>query len=91
MKKPIYVIPTGLDLDSFRHENVAEAKRQEIRERYGLDDSTRVIIYLGRIAAEKSIDKIISGVRYIQMCIRDRHKGTGYVPRYHLHCADTLR
>lgn len=66
VKKPIYVIPTGLDLDSFRHENVAEAKRQEIRERYGLDDSTRVIIYLGRIAAEKSIDKIISGVRYIQ-------------------------
>ena len=66
VRKPIYVIPTGLDLDQFRYENVAEERRQGLRERYGLDADTPVIIYLGRIASEKSIDMIISGVRFLQ-------------------------
>ncbi len=66
VRKPIYVIPTGLDLDSFHHENVAEEERCQLRLRYGLDEDTPLIIYLGRIASEKSIDMIISGVRYLQ-------------------------
>lgn len=66
VKKPIYVIPTGLDLDRFRYENMEEQKRRAIREKYHLDEDTPLIIYLGRIAAEKSIDVIIDGVKHIQ-------------------------
>ncbi len=66
VQKPIYVIPTGLDLDSFDYANVEESKREEIRKRYGIDAQTPLIIYLGRIAAEKSIDLIISGAKYLQ-------------------------
>ena len=66
VRKPIYIIPTGLDLDSFHDENVAQEKRCQLRSRYGLDEDTPLIIYLGRIASEKSIDMIVSGVQYLQ-------------------------
>ncbi len=66
VSKPIYVIPTGLDLECFHYESVAEEKRMQIRNQYGLDAKTPVIIYLGRVAAEKSIDMIIRGVKYLQ-------------------------
>ena len=64
--RPIYVIPTGLELERFKKENCDEEKMKEIKAQYGIDENTKLITYLGRIAAEKSIDMVIDGAKYIQ-------------------------
>lgn len=56
IKKEIVIIPTGLDLERFKTKN--ESKISEIRQKYALEGSF-AIIYLGRIAKEKSIDLVI--------------------------------
>lgn len=64
--RPIYVIPTGLDLDSFAHEQVSGELCAQVRERHGIRAKERIITYLGRIASEKSIDMIVSGAALIR-------------------------
>lgn len=62
---PIYVIPTGLDFSKFNTGNIDLNEVKKIREQYGIKDDDKVIIYVGRIAQEKSIDIPIQGFRYI--------------------------
>ena len=64
--RPIYVIPTGLDLDRFAHAHVSAQLCAQIKKRHGVREEDRVITYLGRVAAEKSIDMIVSGAAYIR-------------------------
>lgn len=64
--RPIYVIPTGLNLDQFKKENVSIEQQQEVKERYHISEETKLITYLGRIANEKSIDFIVEGAAYIK-------------------------
>ncbi|NCC55634.1 MAG: glycosyltransferase family 4 protein, partial [Erysipelotrichia bacterium] len=66
VKRPIYIIPTGLDLIRFKEESVPLEKRLEIRKQYGIGEDEKLITYIGRIAEEKSIDIIVDGVPYIQ-------------------------
>lgn len=66
VKRPIYIIPTGLDMERFKKENVNSTLLTQIRNQYNLSKDTKVITYLGRIAAEKSIDLIIKSVPYIK-------------------------
>ncbi|MFR9255885.1 MAG: glycosyltransferase [Merdibacter sp.] len=51
VKKPIYVIPTDW-IWTASAMKMSQRQATGNTERYGLDDSTRVIIYLGRIAEE---------------------------------------
>lgn len=60
--KPISVIPTGIDTSRFRKENYNPAEILELRRSLGLAADTPVIISIGRIAKEKSIDVIISAL-----------------------------
>ncbi len=66
VKKDIHVIPTGLDLDRFdpRHTSVEEIKT--LKESIGINELEKTILYVGRIAKEKSIDLIIDGFNEIQ-------------------------
>ena len=61
--KPINVIPTGLDLSKFsadlRTDEARLAKRKELG--YTADD--RIVIYVGRLAEEKDLEMVISGVK----------------------------
>lgn len=66
VKRPIYIIPTGLDMERFKEENVSIEKRNEIRKKYNITSETKLITYIGRVAEEKSIDIIIDGVPFIQ-------------------------
>lgn len=61
VKAPIHIIPTGLDLKKFDPTHIDAVQVKQLRESYGLKDEDRLMIYVGRIASEKSIDVAIKG------------------------------
>ena len=65
VKTPIYVIPTGLNFEKFHPDNIDPARVQEIRRQYGIQEDERLIVFVGRIAQEKSIEIPIEGFRYV--------------------------
>jgi len=65
IKKDIYVIPTGLDLEKFDRVQTSREKIDQIRTQYGIKPDELSILYVGRIAKEKSIDVVIEGFSHI--------------------------
>ena len=61
IRRNINVIPTGLPLEEFSPAHVNLSKTEEIRRTYGFSDRERVIIYVGRLAEEKSLDLVVQG------------------------------
>ena len=66
IRSDIHVVPTGLDLKRFNKDNKDINKVKEIRQQYGVLDNELLVISLGRIAEEKSIDVVINGFKYIK-------------------------
>ncbi|MDD6560880.1 MAG: RecX family transcriptional regulator [Lactimicrobium massiliense] len=61
IRRDIDVIPTGLDLDEF-HPSLHDARKTaEIREKFGFSADDTVIVSVGRIAQEKSLDVVMQG------------------------------
>lgn len=60
--KPISVIPTGIDTSHFRKDRFDPAEIIALRRSLGLTEETPVILSIGRIAKEKSIDVVISAL-----------------------------
>lgn len=60
--KPISVIPTGIDTTHFQKERYDPKEILELRHSLGLKDTTPVIVSIGRIAKEKSIDVVIGAL-----------------------------
>lgn len=54
--KPIYIIPTGIDIKPFERNNYTDEKRNELKEKLGIAPNEKVILFLGRMGEEKSID-----------------------------------
>lgn len=54
---PMYVVPTGIKLERFLSDN--EAKRKEIRNRYGIGEDECILTFVGRLAKEKNLEEII--------------------------------
>ena len=63
---PINIIPTGIELKAFRKENVDLDKANLIRRELNILDDEKLLIYVGRIAKEKSIDKIINAFKEVK-------------------------
>lgn len=63
---PIYVIPTGLNFDKFNPNHIDYEKVKIIRQQYGIAEDEKVVVYVGRIAQEKSMNIPIEGFRYIK-------------------------
>ena len=59
----IYTIPTGIKLDNFRNDLFSEFDIQEKRSSLGIQPNDKVILSLGRISEEKSIDIIIESIK----------------------------
>lgn len=57
--KDISVIPTGIDLSKFNPENYKEDEVASLKQRYQIDQSDKVLIYIGRVSQEKNIEEII--------------------------------
>ena len=55
----VHIIPTGIEIERFYKENIEEEKLKELRNSLGFKQNDVVILYLGRIGYEKSIDFLI--------------------------------
>ncbi|MBQ9092367.1 MAG: glycosyltransferase family 4 protein [Anaerotignum sp.] len=60
--KPISIIPTGINISNFRKDKFKPEEILELRKSLGLDADTPVIVSIGRIAKEKSIDIVIGAL-----------------------------
>lgn len=58
VNKPIYVIPTGIDLSIFKQEISLEEKLK-IMSRLQINQEDRIIAFIGRIGEEKNISEIL--------------------------------
>ena len=56
--KNMFVIPTGINTDRFLSSNYSHESVSALKKSYGFDNKTPVMLILGRIAMEKSIDFI---------------------------------
>lgn len=65
IKKEIYVIPTGLDLEKFDRDKTSIETIQSIRHEFNVLPNELMILYVGRIAKEKSIDLVIEGFSHL--------------------------
>lgn len=59
INRDIHVIPSGIDIKKFYPTNTSKKKAKEIRKKYKINDDDFVIGSVGRVASEKSFDKII--------------------------------
>ena len=57
LKPPAYPISCGVDLNRFHL--LPELDRIELRQRYGLDPSRKVFLFVGRVDGEKKIDVLL--------------------------------
>lgn len=60
--KDIFIVPTGIDLAPFGKENFTEEQKENLKKEIGLTKEDRVILFVGRIAEEKSVDVLIKGM-----------------------------
>lgn len=61
VKRPIHVIPTGIDISKFK-ENAEDADITELKSELGIAPDAPVVLFLGRLAKEKSIDVIMNAM-----------------------------
>lgn len=56
---PIYVVPTGLNLESFDPKNIDMERKEEIRAQIDPHKDLHIVGFLGRLAEEKSVRMLI--------------------------------
>jgi len=62
VKRPVRVIPTGIDFGPFSPQTYGAGEIAELRRSLGVRPDERVILSLGRVAKEKSVDVLIRGM-----------------------------
>ncbi len=58
----IHIIPSGIEVERFYRENLDKKLIEQIKKEHGIKKSDRVLIYLGRIGPEKSIDFLVKAM-----------------------------
>ena len=58
---PIEVIPNGIDIEKVQHKFTEEEKKN-FKLRFGIKESDKVLIFVGRLGQEKSIDVLFENV-----------------------------
>lgn len=62
VKTPIYVIPTGINLEPFKKDIYTPEKVLALKKKLHLDPSWPIIVSVGRVAKEKSLDMLIKAM-----------------------------
>lgn len=60
--KPVYVLPTGIDTKFFAKENIEKEQTLKIKKDLGINEQDKVILFLGRVGEEKSIDVLLNEI-----------------------------
>lgn len=60
VKRDVYVIPSGIDTTRFYRENIDKNEIINLKKDLGLKKTDFIVLYVGRIAKEKSIDFLIN-------------------------------
>lgn len=55
----VHIIPTGIEIEKFYKEKVSKEKVNKLKEKLNIKENDFVILFVGRIATEKSIDFLI--------------------------------
>ena len=58
----VNVIPTGIDFSIFKDDKIDKKKMAKFKEEHGIKPTTKVLLLLGRIAKEKSMDVSLRGI-----------------------------
>ncbi|MFC4652881.1 glycosyltransferase family 4 protein [Lactococcus nasutitermitis] len=56
---PKRIIPTGIEIDRFKRDDITAQDTSDLREKLGISDNEFVLLSLSRIAAEKNIQAVI--------------------------------
>lgn len=64
VRAPIAVVPTGIDLERFRPGDRAAARRS-----LGIADGEPLVLYVGRLDREKSVDRVLSAFERVASTI----------------------
>ncbi len=67
VKNEIYILPTGVDITNFKRIPKESDKVKSIRDKYSIKDGDYVLLFLGRVAEEKSIDVILRAVQGVSL------------------------
>ena len=62
LRRHIDVIPTGVNIEPFKRSNYNEELIKDEKKSFGINENEPVILFIGRIAKEKSIDIIITSM-----------------------------
>lgn len=62
IRRPIRIIPSGLKLERFTSVAGVPEERNRIRELLGIENDAPTLVYVGRLAKEKSIDMILEAM-----------------------------
>lgn len=65
VKRDIHIIPTGIDVTRFYKENIDLKEVDNLRKDLNVKKGDYIILYVGRIAKEKSIDVLINNMKDI--------------------------
>lgn len=60
--KDISVVPTGIDLNKFDRGNFPVNKVNSLKQKYGINEQDKVLIYIGRVSQEKNIEEIVNAM-----------------------------
>lgn len=63
VRNDIRILPTGIDLKKFRIYDAADPFLIELRKNLNISDTAKIVLSLGRVSEEKSIDVILSQMR----------------------------
>ena len=59
VKSPIRVLPSGVGLERFQAAARDPEARRRVRVELGIDEGTPLVVFIGRVAKEKSIDMVL--------------------------------
>lgn len=62
VQKPIRIIPTGIDFTPFNPENYTADEVSHLKEVFNIPQNDPIILFVGRVAQEKSIDVLIKAM-----------------------------
>lgn len=63
VKRNIYIVPTGIEIERFYKENISSAAINKLKKDLGFSKKDFVLIFVGRLAEEKNVEFLLSVVK----------------------------